>query len=501
VNLVDGISGGSAAKVAVPGSTGHDVAVTQNGDLVFVRDTVTGAITVIDTSQLTAGVQIPHSTDTSILAGGGNAYLVDASAGTVQRVNPSTLTALGSQVHLAGNLGTAIVDHTGTLWTPVDTDGTVVPVTNDTAGASIAVAPPGADMVMALAGGTPTVVNRTAGTLTAVSGGGAGEVIKLPGASNAGDKLQVASADSNQPLPLLETGNVEQLLLVNVSTRVPTSIALPSQYAADTLGSPLQAGQRTFIPDYTKGVALVYDGAAGKFGKPIEVLTQGGQFDAEIIDGIVYFNDPTSGNAVSVSGDGSVHTITKDGRGVPTGAATSAVQATSSAPQNAATSNPPITTAAPITKPAPSDTTTAPVPVPTVPKVSAPSTLPVPKPKPTNPKPTTTTPAPTTTTPSPKPTTTKPPVAPPAVQGVTATPSKSNNGTVQISWPSPSDTSAITSYEVTVSPNGGRQTPVAGNPLAVDVSGLSRSVQAARRRASRSRAVRATRPVRRRTSR
>ena len=70
VNLVDGVSGGSAAKVSVPGATGHGMAVTQQGDLVFVQDTVTGAITVIDTSQLVAGVQVPHSRNIEILAGG-----------------------------------------------------------------------------------------------------------------------------------------------------------------------------------------------------------------------------------------------------------------------------------------------------------------------------------------------------------------------------------------------------------------------------------------------
>src|SRR5258708_40311772 len=37
VNLVDGISGGSAAKGAGPGSPGHAVAATQNGAPVFVR--------------------------------------------------------------------------------------------------------------------------------------------------------------------------------------------------------------------------------------------------------------------------------------------------------------------------------------------------------------------------------------------------------------------------------------------------------------------------------
>lgn len=113
VNLVDGISGGSAAKVPVPGASGHSMDVTQNGDLVFVRDTV---------------------------------------------------------VKLQGSLGIPIVDHDGVLWAPVTATGTVVPVNGDTAGASIAVDPGGSDMVMALAGGTPTVVDRTTGTLTAIAG-------------------------------------------------------------------------------------------------------------------------------------------------------------------------------------------------------------------------------------------------------------------------------------------------------------------------------------------
>src|SRR2546423_6285400 len=389
VNLVDGVSGGSAAKVAVPGALGHDMAVTQQGDLVFVRDTVTGAITVIDTSQLTAGVQIPHSTETAVLAGAGVAYLVDSAQGTVQRVDPATLAPVGGQVHLAGSLGTAIVDHDGTLWAPVDADGTVVPVSTDAAGAPVAIGPAGSDMVMALAGGTPTVVNRTTGTLTAVAGPVAGQVIRLPGATNAGDKLQVASADSNLPLPLLFTGGTSQLVLVNIATRVPTSVGLPARYAADDLGSPLQAGPRTFIPDYTLGAVIVYDSAGNTFGKPIQVLPARGPVPAGIVDGIVYFNDPASGNAVSVNTDGSVHTVLKNGPVVPTQAPTSSAPAAttgsqppstspaSSAPQSTATGPEPAKNSNPVptTDPPPSAPAKAPPPGPT--------SIPGPKPKPT----------------------------------------------------------------------------------------------------------------------
>ena len=504
VNLVDGVSGGSAAKVAVPGTLGHDMAVTQQGDLVFVRDTVTGAITVIDTAQLTAGVQIPHSTDTSVLAGAGVAYLVDATQGTVQRVDPATLAPVGSQVHLAGALGTAIVDKAGTLWAPVNTDGTVVPVSTDATGAPVAVGSANSDLVMALAGGTPTVVNRTAGTLTAVAGPIAGQVIRLPGAPDAGDKLQVASADSNLPLPLLFTGGTNQLVLVNIATRVPTSVGLPARYAADNLGSPLQAGPRTFIPDYTLGAVIEYDNAANQFGKPIQVLAGGGQFESEIVDGVVYFNDPVSGNAISVGADGGVHTILKNAPTVPaTQTSSSAPPVTVSKPQptSPSPSAPPTTevpkpsTASkpvPTTDPPTSTSTRAPVPTTTtaepkpttVPPVTTPTTPPTTAPRPSTSAPTKTTPpAPHTTssaipsiTPptTPSTTTTPPVVAPPAVNAPKAT-VPGNNGVVSLTWNPPSDSSAIASYEVVVSPTAGTQK--ATGALSVDVSGLQCGVK------------------------
>ncbi|WP_370379687.1 fibronectin type III domain-containing protein [Catenulispora sp. GAS73] len=492
VNLVDGISGGSAAKVPVPGASGHSMDVTQNGDLVFVRDTVTGAITVIDTSQLVATVQIPHSTDTSVLAGGGVAYLVDAAAGTVQRVDPTTLAADGTQVKLSGSLGIPIVDHNGVLWAPVTASGTVVPVNGDTAGAAITVDPGGSDMVMALAGGTPTVVDRTTGTLTAITGGVAGQVIKLPGAANSGTNLQVASVDSNQPLPLVESAPTAQLVLVNLTSGIPTSIGIPAAYTSDDLKPPLQAGQRTYIPDFTRGAVLVYDSTTNHFDNPIPVLAHGGSFQSEIVDGIVYFNDPSSGAAVSVSADGVPHTITKNGSTIPTPGDSTTVAdphptqppTTQSTTQNHETSAPPVTStstssAPPTTKPVvpsspegPPSTSVA-VPGPSTSSkptpTSAPSTTPTTKPstKPSTPpsKSSTPPPPPSTTSSTPAPV---PPLAP---QAVTVTPNKANDGSVTVQWQNPSDTTNIKTYTVSVSKNAGTQT--SNNPLEVTVSGLA----------------------------
>lgn len=486
VNLVDGISGGSAAKVSVPGASGHAMAVTQSGDLVFVRDTVSGAITVVDTSQLLAGVQIPHSPGTAVLAGGGIAYLVDATGGTVQRVDPTTLAAAGDQVKLKGSLGTPVVDHNGVLWAPVLADGTVVPVSGAGAGTPIAVDPAGSDMVMALADNVPAVVDRTAGTLTAINGGRAGEVVKLPGAADSGDRLQVASVDGDQPLPLLETGTVAQLVLVNLGTGTPTAVGLPAPYTSDDLAPPLQAGQRTYIPDYTRGTVLVYDDAGSRFGSPIQVLARGGQFEAEIVDGIVYFNDPSGQTAVSVSDDGVPHDIRKDGRTVPNPDATTSAAApdtgdgqgsdtTTSTPTHDRTTGAPPTTGQALPTSAPAVPTSVPAVVtgttgPPAPVVTTTPTTSAPKPTHTSKSPappTTTTPPPTTTSSPAAPT--GPKMAPAAVKvAPTAT-----GGTVTVSWQNPSDTSGIASYRVSVSPNAGKQSPVAGNPLAVTFTGLS----------------------------
>ncbi|WP_370349246.1 fibronectin type III domain-containing protein [Catenulispora sp. EB89] len=495
VNLVDGISGGSAAKVPVPGASGHSMDVTQNGDLVFVRDTVTGSITVIDTSQLVATVQIPHSTDTSVLAGGGVAYLVDAAAGTVQRVDPTTLAADGTQVKLSGSLGIPIVDHNGVLWAPVTATGTVVPVNGDTAGAAITVDPGGSDMVMALAGGTPTVVDRTTGTLTAITGGVAGQVIKLPGAANSGNSLQVASVDSNQPLPLVESAPTAQLVLVNLTSGIPTSIGIPAGYTSDDLRPPLQAGQRTYIPDFTRGSALVYDSTTNRFDTPIPILPHGGSFQSEIVDGIVYFNDPSSGAAVSVSADGVPHSITKNGSTIPTAGDSTTVAdphptqppTTQTTTQNHETSAPPVTStstssAPPTTKPVvpsspegPPSTSVA-VPGPSTSSSSKPTPTSAPSTTPSTPTPSKpSTPPSKSSTPPPPPSTTSStpaPVPPLAPLDVKVTPDKANNGSVTVQWQNPSDTTNTKSYKVSVTKDAGTQTNVPNNPTAVNISGL-----------------------------
>jgi hypothetical protein len=481
VSLVDGTGGTAVADVKLDGAGDDHLSVTQQGDTVLVHDDVTGRVTSIDTSQLQPAATVAGKADAKVLAGGGSVYVVDAAGGVVQRVDPTTLAALGAPVQLPGSLGVPVVDRSGTLWAPVGTDGTVVPVTAAGQGAPVHVATQNADLVMALADGVPVVVDRTAGQLTGLAAPAQGLVVRLPAAAGAADRLLVPDEDDGGPLPLVEAGPAaDQLLLVDIHSRTPTAVAVPTAALGDQFGKPVQAAGRTFIPDFTTGAVLVYESSTGRFrDRPITVLGHPGTFTAQVINGIAYFNDPSGRTAVSVTGDGKDHAITKYGDGVPvagtspsSGTSTGSTASTAPSTGSHEPSGPPPTSSAPDESPTesvpqvtPSSTAsgTESAPAPSGPPSGPPTDVPTSRP---------TTSAKPPTSPSRTPPPSSAPAGPPPAPGIPVTAVPGGSGTdVVVSWQQPANAAAIASYRVEVSPAAGAQKALSAT--SVDVTGLT----------------------------
>jgi Fibronectin type III domain len=321
VSLVDGQSGQSSAELLVNGARGHYLVVSQVGHEVLVLDTRTGMLIRINTVQLALGATARTPSGSVVVAGLAATYLVDYAAGTVQRIDPVTLSPLGPLVHVPGQLGpAAVVDGNGTLWMPISGNGTVVPVTSNGLGKAIPVGTSGADLVMTTAGGVPIAVDRTAHRLTTLALTGARSVLTLPASADASGSqaLLVPAAGNSATLPLVNPNGAPSLVIVDLSQGTTRSVPLGAEVTGHTLGEPVQAGQRIFVPDYTTGDVLVYDSTAGALATTIPVTGRRGTFEAQVIDGIAYFNDPNGSQAVVVTQDGQVHQVRKTGPSVPT---------------------------------------------------------------------------------------------------------------------------------------------------------------------------------------
>lgn len=423
VSLVNGLTGQSGFQLVIPGAKGHSLTVDQQGTTVLVDDSTSGEVIHIDADQMTIGPAAAVGQGTSVFTAAAATYLVDYSTGSVTRVDPVTLRATSAVFHIAGTLGRqAAVASDGTLWIPVLSNGTVVPVTPAGVGTAVRISDGGSvNLAVTTIGGRTVAVDQTTNSITVV-GGGTG-TIELPASTSAAGLLVPASAGGSAYLPILATTRPPSLVLADVADGSTRTVALGAA-GSDQLGSPVIAGNRVYVPDYTQGTALVYDITQGS-QPDITVTGAAGSFDAQVVNGVVYFNDPNSTDAVTVDPSGVVHRVAKTGPGVPT---------------STSTSSPPAST--------PSATPSTAIPSPN-PGLSAP-------PPATSPRPTT-----NTTTPPAAP-------APSAPAGVAAT---SGDGYVDVSWQAPASGEQIEGYQVMVSPAGGTQT--ATSSTSVRISGLT----------------------------
>jgi hypothetical protein len=323
VTQASGLDGRPDARVAIPGTAGHRIKVIQDGSTVLIEDLTTGQVSSLDPNQLTvgAGVQI-DTAGTQIVAGDGIAYLVDPAAGTVQRIDPTSLTTIGAPLGgpaLLAPLGTAELGSDGTLWVPDEATGLLVPIHGGAAGTPRRVGSAGDALEVTIADGQPAAVDTTAGTVTAFPGGGV-VTVRLPVTGGAGAILQPASV-AGTVLPLLVKG-ANQLVLVDTA-RGSASTVVMTNVARDRLDAPLMLGRYVYVPDESRGVLVTYDTGRHTQDTPVPVDSRPGEIDAFVQNGELWANAPEDAQAVVVNADGSTYAINKYQTGLAGGSPSS----------------------------------------------------------------------------------------------------------------------------------------------------------------------------------
>lgn len=446
----NGLSGQVDGRVDLASAGGQALKVVQDGDSVLVVDESTGKVSRIDPAQLeVAQTGTVGAGGTQLVTGAGKAYAIDPRAGTVQRLDPLTISTMGPPIALKPPLGQAGLDKNGTLWVPVPEEGTLVQVNGAQQGKAVTVGEPGDPLTLTIANGVPLVTNASAASATVIGSTGTRLQVSLPstvtGAVSGG--LLVPAVVESQIVPVLapEEG---ALVLVDTASGALTTVAVKG----GKLRAPQALGRRVYIADESTGRLIVYDTVAKKF-EPDKVVTGNpGPLEVFVKDGLLWVNDQFSETALVIEQDGRGHRVGKydealDQKDTPTPLPIPTYTPTVVQPTIVPTQG----TKRPTSKPTsvPTRTKTA---VPTVTVTATPT--PTATPEPTR----TATPTPTSTpTPTPTPT---PKVTPDPPGTVTA---NSGPGWMEIVF-TPSGKGDVTGYSLKGAPGGADVTPVRVRP-------------------------------------
>ncbi|WP_256789998.1 hypothetical protein [Frankia sp. AvcI1] len=260
VTHLQSTTGRADAAVTVPGAVGHRLSVLRDGPDLLVCDEDAGLLHLIEPQRLAPARTATLRPGTTVIVGNRVIYAVDAASGRVRRLDGRLLTDVGPVIDLGGTLGTAVRTRDETLWAPVRTSGSVVPIRDGGASAPIRVARPDHQIDMVLAQDRPVVVDGTAGTAIPLTGARPGRATALPvtltTASVPSDPVVIAAdAAERSTVPILDAV-AGRLLLADVHDGTVTTHELPAVPGAEEaragVGDDAAAGDTvasTVLPD------------------------------------------------------------------------------------------------------------------------------------------------------------------------------------------------------------------------------------------------------------
>jgi hypothetical protein len=303
----------------IPNMRGHEIKIVQDGSTILIVDQRTGVVSRIDPAQLKVGQSRAFgASGLQVVIGHGAAYTVDPAKGTVQQIDPVTLSAVGQEAALTAPLGQAAIDGKGTLWVPTPANGQVVPFQAGRQAGPVTVGRARDALAITVAAGAAVVTNSTAATATVVDTSGPKLKVALPSTvsqAGPGGVLFPATTDG-QVVPLLAR-RPGVLVLVNSLTGGLSSVTL--KLTRNRFGSPQMLGSKVYIPDETLGRLHIYNSATNRFEAQVPVTGRQGPLEVFVKDGMLWVNDPGGEVALALDSGGIVKRISKYDTKVPGG--------------------------------------------------------------------------------------------------------------------------------------------------------------------------------------
>jgi len=240
-----------------------------------------------------------------VVAGPGIVYLVDSRAGTVQRLDPTSLADMGPPIQLSPPLNAAGIDGVGTLWVPVPGLGELVPVSAGKPAPPVMVGT-ARTLQLTIAGGVPVVTDSAASTLTVLAESGIVRRITLPGGFGQTTGLAVPPRTLGPEIPLMAWMS-HQLLVVDTASGSVSKPVVPN--VTGSLGTPQMLGSSIYLPDQTSGELLVVDPRSGQVEQRIALAGRHATLVARLAGQELVIDDQDSGAALLVDAGGRVHPL------------------------------------------------------------------------------------------------------------------------------------------------------------------------------------------------
>lgn len=329
---VNGSSGKVALRIALPGSKGKDLEMVQRDNNVWAVDKATGQAASLDLNGLKVKARTSFGTKDDIdpVLGDRSGYLVNRTDGSIQRVDPLALEALGDPLPAGKGLSQGVADDAGRLWVARNATGEILRIDPDgadglTEGVRRKLAGPGSQLEITLTDDGIVVTDAKTGKQWRLDGDG-----KEIGSYQA--EVPVAPSPDDRVTPEVSTGPYVPITTGGDDASVVPPPTEPGGGGAPVPSIPMQdlpgpdrgydstdpavtLGDRIYVPVPDESVLIVLD-RTGHHLDTIAVPGEGG-FQLILDDGRLWANDPDDPEALRIDVDGTVSTVEKSAEDVP----------------------------------------------------------------------------------------------------------------------------------------------------------------------------------------
>jgi sugar lactone lactonase YvrE len=324
LTLLDGATGEITDQLwggGLPGiQPGDQFETVQAGSGAYVADPDTGAVDRVDgathQARSTYHLLSANTANVSVYPGRRHLFVVDGASGLITVGDPVTLRASGLPLSLPVQSSAAVLDPQGNLWVVNATSGRVEELSGTRVRRTPTVANRTDRVQLVLVDNRPALVDFAAihpsVRLLDASSGSAGQPVCV--AVEPGDQLALAAGSPSSRVWVASgtTGLLTEADLATGRCGGHASVSLP----AAQLGTPVESEGRVFVPNYSAGEVVILDSRTlAAVAKPVSVAVPDSTFDLLVKDGLIFYNDPFTGDAGIVHADGTVIRVTKYGPG------------------------------------------------------------------------------------------------------------------------------------------------------------------------------------------
>jgi len=306
---VNGLTGKTDTRQAVPNAKGHPVELSQSDRYLIMRDLSTGKVSSFDpaTLSITSTMDTQQGVGITIALHNDSAFIVDAAQGVVRQLDPATLQPIGETLRFPPGITGGSFDGKGRLWVAIPSEGTVTSITpvplakkdganreggrggaaTPTLTRTEAVATPWHDLSVSTLDNGVAVLDQTNGKLVAVRDDG----ITTVTTDVAGGELPNRTGGEIVPVTVVEGRHIYIIGGDRDNPRV-SSFTVPGN---GKLQAAVAWAGRLYIADDTNGWVYSFD-QEGKLVNTIKFKVPG-PLQLEVRENHLFINSPGSNTA------------------------------------------------------------------------------------------------------------------------------------------------------------------------------------------------------------